>query len=322
MKTKVFCGFVLDKEGSAKEINIDEIPKYKKANELLWLHFNYTKSEAKEWISKKSKIDNIAIDALLADETRPRTIVLGDNLLLALRGVNLDPNSKPEDMKSIRLFISENLIISCSRRDILSVREMINELKQGIGVKSASEFLVELTYKMIDRIDNVIENIHDRSDILEDDIFEIKDKEQRIDILGIRKEIIILKRYLAPQKDALIKLYNEKISWLNEYQKNELRETNDQLIRHIEELDAIRDKITLIQDELTNRLSHELNNKMYIMAIISAIFLPLTFLTGLLGINVGGIPGASNENAFYIFSLILLFVVSFQFYIFKRSKWI
>ncbi len=322
MKTKVFLGFVLDKEGSAKEIKIDEVAKYQETNELLWLHFNYTKSEAKEWISKKSKIDNIAIDALLADETRPRTIVLGDDLLLALRGVNLDPNSKPEDMKSIRLFISENLIISCSRRDILSVTEMISELEQGVGVKSSSEFLVELVYKMIDRIDNVIDKIHDRSDILEDSILEIKEKEQRVDILSIRKEIIILKRYLAPQKDALTKLYNEKILWLNEYQKNELREINDQLIRHIEELDAIRDKITLIQDELTNRLSHELNNKMYIMAIISAIFLPLTFLTGLLGINVGGIPGASNENAFYIFSLILLFVVGFQFYIFKRSKWI
>jgi Mg2+ and Co2+ transporter CorA len=127
---------------------------------------------------------------------------------------------------------------------------------------------------------------------------------------------------LSPQKEALIKLYNEKISWLNEYQKIELRETNDQLIRHIEELDTIRDKIMLIQDELVNNLSQELNSKMYIMAIISAIFLPLTFLTGLLGINVGGIPGAENENAFYIFTIVLLFVVTFQFFIFKKSKWI
>lgn len=80
----------------------------------------------------KSGIDNIAVDALLADETRPRTIVLGDNLLLALRGVNLDPNSKPEDMKSIRLYISDNLILSTSRRTILSVVEMTEELKKGL----------------------------------------------------------------------------------------------------------------------------------------------------------------------------------------------
>lgn len=322
MKDTPFVGFVLDKKGSLKEIGFNEINSYREKNELLWLHFNYTKDEAKEWISTKNGIDEIAVDALLADETRPRTIVLKDNLLLALRGVNLDPNSKPEDMKSIRLFISQNLIISTSRRTILSVTEMIEELKKGSGIKSSSEFIIELTYKMIDRIDDVIEKIHDRCDTLEDTIFDDKRRLQKAEILNIRKEIIVLKRFLVPQKEALIKLYNEQLSWLNEYQKIELRETNDQLIRHIEELDTVRDKIILIQDEISNNLSGELNKKMYIMAIISAIFLPLTFLTGLLGINVAGIPGAEYENAFFIFTGILFLVVILQFTFFKKNRWI
>lgn len=322
MKDTPFVGFVLDKKGSLKEIGFNEINSYREKNELLWLHFNYTKDEAKEWISTKNGIDEIAVDALLADETRPRTIVLKDNLLLALRGVNLDPNSKPEDMKSIRLFISQNLIISTSRRTILSVTEMIEELKRGSGIKSSSEFIIELTYKMIDRIDDVIEKIHDRCDTLEDTIFDDKRRLQKAEILNIRKEIIVLKRFLVPQKEALIKLYNEQLSWLNEYQKIELRETNDQLIRHIEELDTVRDKIILIQDEISNNLSGELNKKMYIMAIISAIFLPLTFLTGLLGINVAGIPGAEYENAFFIFTGILFLVVILQFTFFKKNRWI
>lgn len=322
MKDTPFVGFVLDKKGSLKEIGFDEINSYREKNELLWLHFNYTKNEAKEWISTKNGIDEIAVDALLADETRPRTIVLKDNLLLALRGVNLDPNSKPEDMKSIRLFISQNLIISTSRRTILSVTEMIEELKRGSGIKSSSEFIIELTYKMIDRIDDVIEKIHDRCDTLEDTIFDDKRRLQKAEILNIRKEIIVLKRFLVPQKEALIKLYNEQLSWLNEYQKIELRETNDQLIRHIEELDTVRDKVVLIQDEISNNLSGELNKKMYIMAIISAIFLPLTFLTGLLGINVAGIPGAEYENAFFIFTGILFLVVILQFTFFKKNRWI
>lgn len=322
MKDTPFVGFVLDKKGSLKEIGFNEINSYREKNELLWLHFNYTKDEAKEWISTKNGIDEIAVDALLADETRPRTIVLKDNLLLALRGVNLDPNSKPEDMKSIRLFISQNLIISTSRRTILSVTEMIEELKKGSGIKSSSEFIIELTYKMIDRIDDVIEKIHDRCDTLEDTIFDDKRRLQKAEILNIRKEIIVLKRFLVPQKEALIKLYNEQLSWLNEYQKIELRETNDQLIRHIEELDTVRDKVVLIQDEISNNLSGELNKKMYIMAIISAIFLPLTFLTGLLGINVAGIPGAEYENAFFIFTGILFLVVILQFTFFKKNRWI
>ncbi len=321
MKRVPFLGFLLDKKGSATELKYEKLNSVDTTDKILWVHFDYSTQEAKDWIRNQCN-NSIVADALLADETRPRTTILGDSLLLALRGVNLDPHSRPENMISIRLFISSNMIISTSRRTLLSVTEIIEELREGTGVKSTSEFLVELTYRMIDRMDDVIDQLQDRTDYLEENIIDMKNQEFRTEILNVRRETIILKRYLAPQKEALIKLSNEKISWIDEYKKVEIRETNDQLIRHIEELDTIRDKVILIQEELANSLSEEMNKKMYMLSIISAIFLPLTFLTGLLGINVGGIPGASNDKAFYIFTIILLLVIFSQYIIFKKKKWI
>ncbi|MCT7595686.1 zinc transporter ZntB [Aliarcobacter butzleri] len=321
MKKVPFLGFLLDKKGSATELKYEELNSIDTTDKILWVHFDYSTQEAKDWIRNQCN-NSIVADALLADETRPRTTLLGDSLLLALRGVNLDPHSRPENMISIRLFISSNMIISTSRRTLLSVTEIIEELRKGTGVKSTSEFLVELTYRMIDRMDDVIDQLQDRTDYLEENIIDMKNQEFRTEILNVRRETIVLKRYLAPQKEALIKLSNEKISWIDEYKKVEIRETNDQLIRHIEELDTIRDKVILIQEELANSLSEEMNKKMYMLSIISAIFLPLTFLTGLLGINVGGIPGASNDKAFYIFTIILLLVIFSQYIIFKKKKWI
>ena len=242
--------------------------------------------------------------------------------MIALRGVNLNPNSKPEDMVSIRLYISPNLIISTRKRDLLSISEIVESLKKGVGPKSSSEFLVDLTYRVTQRMEDIINQIEDRTDLLEENLIDNVNTKFRNEILAIRRETIILRRYLFPQKEALNKLYNDRISWLNEYEKIEIRETNDQVIRYIEELDTIRDKLSLIQEELSNTLSDQVNKKMYILSIISAIFLPLTFLTGLLGINIGGIPGSEDENAFYIFSTILLVIVSIQFYIFKKKKWI
>ena len=321
MKRVPFLGFLLDKKGSATELKYEKLNSVDTTDKILWVHFDYSTQEAKDWIRNQCN-NSIVADALLADETRPRTTLLGDSLLLALRGVNLDPQSRPENMISIRLFISSNMIISTSRRTLLSVTEIIEELRKGTGVKSTSEFLVELTYRMIDRMDDVIDQLQDRTDYLEENIIDMKNQEFRTEILNVRRETIILKRYLAPQKEALIKLSNEKISWIDEYKKVEIRETNDQLIRHIEELDTIRDKVILIQEELANSLSEEMNKKMYMLSIISAVFLPLTFLTGLLGINVGGIPGASNDKAFYIFTIILLLVIFSQYIIFKKKKWI
>ena len=314
---------LLDRNGSAKELTYEEINGATLPdNGILWVHFDYSSEIAKDWIRNKSGIDSVAIDALLTEETRPRTTILNDAFLIALRGVNLNPNSKPEDMVSIRLFVSSNLIITTKRRNLLSVDEIIDCLKNGTGPKSSSEFLNELTYRVTSRMEGVIDELEDRTDSLEESLIDSNDSKFRSELLSIRRETIILRRYLFPQKEAMSKLYHDKVTWLTEYEKIELRETNDQLMRYIEELDTIRDKVSLIQEELSNKLSEQMNKKMYVLSIISVIFLPLTFLTGLLGINVGGIPGASDDNAFYIFTIILLLVIFSQYIIFKKKKWI
>ena len=314
---------LLDRNGSAKELTYEEINGATLPdNGILWVHFDYSSEIAKDWIRNKSGIDSVAIDALLTEETRPRTTILNDAFLIALRGVNLNPNSKPEDMVSIRLFVSSNLIITTKRRNLLSVDEIIDCLKNGTGPKSSSEFLNELTYRVTSRMESVIDELEDRTDSLEESLIDSNDSKFRSELLSIRRETIILRRYLFPQKEAMSKLYHDKVTWLTEYEKIELRETNDQLMRYIEELDTIRDKVSLIQEELSNKLSEQMNKKMYVLSIISVIFLPLTFLTGLLGINVEGIPGSENEMAFFIFVAILLGVVTFQLVLFKKKKWI
>ncbi|MBP7226412.1 MAG: zinc transporter ZntB [Aliarcobacter sp.] len=314
--------YLLDKEGKAEELNFEDLETADKEDKILWIHFDYSSPQAIDWITNKSNIDSIAIDALLTEETRPRTTILDDSLLIALRGVNLEPKSKPEDMISIRLFITPTLIISTRKRDLLTIKEIADNLKKGVGPKSSSEFLIELTYRIIERMEDIIDNIEDRADQLEENIINSSDLKYRNEILAIRRESIVLRRYLFPQKEAMNKLYHDKITWINEYERIELREINDQLIRHIEELDTIKDKVTLIQEELSNMLSDQMNKKMYMLSIISAIFLPLTFLTGLLGINIDGIPGAKNENAFLIFCVMLIVVVSIQYVIFKKKKWL
>jgi len=100
-----------------------------------------------------------------------------------------------------------------------------------------------------------------------------------------------------------------------------LRETSDRTTRYVEDLDAIRDRAMVTQEELNNRLAEQMNKTMYVLSIVAGIFLPLGLLTGLLGINVGGIPGTENKWAFTIFCFILLGVAGVQVWLFKRKKW-
>ena len=108
-----------------------------------------------------------------------------------------------------------------------------------------------------------------------------------------------LRRYLAPQREALFKLQNE--SMFTSSDTLLIREATDRLQRLLEDLDAAREHATLLQEEVFSVQNEAINDRMYLLAIISAIFLPLGFLTGLFGINVAGLPGVENPNAFWWF---------------------
>lgn len=74
----------------------------------------------------------------------------------------------------------------------------------------------------------------------------------------------------------------------------------DHVTRYVEGLDALRERAAVTNDELSTRLAEAMNRRMYILSVVAAVFLPLGLITGLLGVNVGGLPGTHNEWGFWI----------------------
>ncbi|MDH3527069.1 MAG: hypothetical protein OEM43_06160 [Gammaproteobacteria bacterium] len=100
-----------------------------------------------------------------------------------------------------------------------------------------------------------------------------------------------------------------------------IRELTDRMTRFIEDLDEARDRASVTHEELQNRLAELTNRRMYLLTMIAAIFLPLSFLTGLLGINVGGIPGSDFPAAFAIVVVLMVLVGAGQWLFFRWRKW-
>ena len=150
---------------------------------------------------------------------------------------------------------------------------------------------------------------------------EAADTKYRSQITDIRKQAIVFRRYIAPQRDVIAALRVSDMPWLSELHKRRLQESLDRVIRYIEDIDTIRERAQIVKDELTNALSDKMNKNLYLLSVIAAVFLPLGFLTGLLGINVGGVPGVDDPSAFWVFSGFLLVVVALQILLFKRWKW-
>lgn len=313
--------YLLDGKGGASALEAKEVAEWVSNYGEIWVHLDYTQIDDMAWIESRFKLDPLVTEALMAKETRPRTEIVGDGLLITLRGVNLNPGADPEDMISIRLWVDDTRIISTSRRQLLSISDLVDSLKTGHGPIDSGEFIVDLLDRIVWRMGDIVDQMEDSVAELEEQIMILESSRLRFDLATLRRQAIAVRRYLAPQREALTRLISEKVLWLSDSNRLYLREVNDRLIRHIEDIDAVRERAAITQEELNSRHSEQLNNKMYMLSIVAAIFLPLGFLTGLLGINVGGIPGSENPHAFWIFMIVLTILIIGQAVFFRWKKW-
>jgi zinc transporter len=323
MNNPVLISYKFDGDGGG--IKLDDtktISQFLKNDHLAWVHLDANNPETRIWLENEiSYLDHFVVEALLAEETRPRVTEIGDGAIIILRGVNLNVDADPEDMVSIRLWIDKKRIISLQKRQLKAVLDIKERIIDKRGPKNSGEFICMLISKLFESIEPVLSELDERTDNVEEVLLEKPDISLRENIVDIRKKAILLRRYMAPQKDAIGQLRFLEFSWLAMIDKRHLQENYDRVLRHVEDLDAIRERAQIVKDELANILSDKLNKNMYILSVIAAIFLPLGFLTGLLGINIGGIPGADNHEAFWIFCAILVCAVGFQVFIFKKLKW-
>ena len=314
--------YLLDGNGGTRELDANEIATWTPQAGNIWVHLNYSNSADSEWLTHSSGLDPLIVEALLAEETRPRTTAIGDGLLIALRGVNLNPGSDPEDMVSIRLYIDNTRIVTSRKRELISVTDLIEQFNLKRGPCNTAEFLVELVDRLVLRMNDTVDLFEDKVAELEELLLATESRSLRKELAALRRQAITIRRYLAPEREALSRLIIEKVSWLDDDSRLQLREVSDRLIRHIEDIDAVRERAAVTQEELQSRLAEQMNTRMYVLSVVAAIFLPLGFLTGLLGINVGGIPGAEYPKAFLIFIGMLVAVVAFQMLLFRWKKWI
>ena len=322
-KTGIIFSWTIDGSGGGQRVSHSEISEEIRNAGLAWVHVNDTKRSARKWIEREfAYLDRIILDALLADETHPRYLDHQDGLLLILRGVNLDPDEKPEDMISLRVWIDSHRVITVEHEEIRTIRDIDQALARRAGPTCAGDFLTMLTEHLFEYMGDAITRIHDRLDELEDMMLDDPDKVQSKTVTELRRVAMKFHRYVAPQRDVIAHLANSKNSWLDDIHRRDFLEDWDKVKHILEDLDFLRDRARIIYEELNSITSQKTNRNLYVLSGIATIFMPLTFITGLLGMNVEGIPGADQTQAFAIVTLGTVCFGIFLAFIFRRLKWL
>ena len=314
--------YVFDRKGGARRIDWAGVRAFDPSEGVLWIHLDYTCEESLKWLIEHSAIDSVVREGLLADQPRPRATVEDDGLLFILRSVNMNPGSEPEDMVALRMWLDKDHIVSLRHRIVKSVRVFADQIESGKAPSSVSQTLVTLIELALEELMSQAHQVEDEVWRLEDMVVQAESEELRHPLADLRRKAIALRRYIAPEREVETRLQTLKVPWLDAEARAHLRECAERLTRIVEDLDAARDRAAVTQEELSNRLSELANRRLYVVSILATIFVPVSFLTGLLGVNVGGIPGRSHPSGFAILCGAMVVTVIVQIIVFRNRRWL
>jgi len=183
--------------------------------------------------------------------------------------------------------------------------------------------LVYLADAMTDHVDGLVEEFAELVDVEEERLeLDERYRPEHDSMLSLRRRAAGLRRFLLPQREIYAQLARNRLSWFVEDDADYWNELSNRLVRYLEELDLVRERVNLVLEAEQRRLSERMNRTMYLLGIITGFFLPMSFLTGLLGINVGGLPGAENPYGFAFACGVIALIAVFQWWVFRRLRWL
>lgn len=283
---------------------------------FVWIHLERPAADGTDWLSH-SDLSFTVREALDAQETRPRSVVHGNGILINLRGVNLAEGADPEDMVSLRIWVTKQLVVTVQRRPLRAVDDVLDSVSRQLGPRDSGELVARLALRLADRAEPIVAELNESIDDLETELEDLDRLPSRAELAEVRRVSIMLRRYMFPQRDALSTFAIEDMDWLTTLARERMREATERVTRLSEELDAIRDRAEVVQDQIMDMRAEASNRQMLVLSVVAAIFLPLGLITGLLGINVGGMPGSNDPNAFWAVCVMLVVITAGEIWLFR-----
>jgi len=313
-------GALLLVDGAVRRLGLEEAAAYRDPG-FLWIHLEGREEADLAFLKTQHDIPDVAASALAATETRPRCDRIDDGAIVNLRGPgDLDPEDS-DRLVSIRFWVGRERVTSLSRRRLGATPDVVDLMAAGRILDSGD--LIAAFARMISKeLDPEVAALGDELDECETDLEPRNAYKLRSRIAHIRSQAIGYRRFVAPDRDALVTLAQLDFDWLAEDDRLHIREAADRFARMTEELEAVRERAALLHEQLTDMRGELIETRALLVAIVALIFLPLTFITGLFGMNVSDIPLSHGPHAFWgitIFCIVVALVTAAYFWL---RRWI
>lgn len=304
--------------GKAREIPLHDAAHA--TGDLVWTHLCTNDHRARQWLGVAIGLPAYVTDALTADETRPRCDAMGDGAFINLRGPTPTDTPSSDPLASIRIYAIKGHVFSVTRNTLSALDPVRAQVKAGT-VLDPGDLIAAMAQAITEELDPMVADLGDALDACEERMDIARTIELRRGVAEVRIQAIGYRRFLSPQRIALEKLAALPGDWLHEDDRIHLSAAADRAARMAEELESIRERAALTHEMLTDLRSEQIDQRSLLIAVVALVFLPLTFLTGALGMNVAGIPFSHEPWAFAGVMVVCVLIGLAITIFFLRRRW-
>ena len=302
-------------------------PAWLKPDSTVWVWVDLSKPSSDEAriLTDVFHFHELAVEDALAETHYPKIESYGDYLYLILHGIDFKASEHLFKTQDIDFFLGERYLVTVHpgiSRSMNQVSEVCGRSAHVLG-EGPTGLLHRIVDTMVDNYLPEVEKLNERLDEIEKEVFEHPNQQLVRRILDFKRDVSSLRRVVLPERDAVGRLARREFVLISEAMSYRFRDVHDHLVRLADEAMFFQDRITSLLDAYLSNVSNQLNSVMKVLTVIATIFMPLTVLTGMWGMNVPlpHLPG--GEPAQFWWVAVLMFIISgIMLWFFRRKGWI
>jgi magnesium transporter len=306
--------------------NVEEAFAFKISSPISWINLNGLRHVAEiEKIGNHFNIHPLVLEDIVNTAQRPKIDEYEDYLFIVLKMLYYDDNENIVS-EQISFILGKCYVITFqeSEGDVFdTVRERIRHGKGRIRTMDADYLLYALLDAIIDHYFIIIETLGNKIEDLETDVFNgVQDDNIPKQIQDLKREILRVRRAINPLREVISRIERHESALISEKTRTFFRDIYDHIIQVSENIDIYREMVWSLMDMYMTTISNKMNEVMKVLTIMASIFIPLTFIAGIYGMNFDYIPELKYKYSYFILWGIFILIVLGMVVYFKRKKWL
>ena len=299
----LICGYLFRPDAPAVEVDSAEAAESLIADltdGFLWVHLNASRAGAEAWMRANTNLSEDFFAALHEGSRSTRIERDGDALFAVINDVTFDFDFDANDVATLWVSVRARLVVSARRHPLRSVDRLRTAAKRGACLGSSVALLDELLRDQADELQRIARKATERIDDIEDAVLRGHYERHTAELARLRRLMVRLQRLLAPEPGALLRTLSNPPAWVAPDDMQRLRQGSEEFAVVLRDVATMQDRIKLMQEEAASRVADQNSRTLFTLTMVTVLALPINLISGLFGMNVGGIPLSEDKGGFWI----------------------